>query len=68
MSLEDNDGIHLNVRLLVEARVLRSKFTVNWKKDHGKNPGGSSATSTCTCRGRRSGSPTESGVEDLMIW
>ncbi len=36
-----NDGVRLNVRPFVEAGVLRSKFTVNWKKDRGKNPDGS---------------------------
>ncbi|CAN5881083.1 hypothetical protein BH18ACT11_BH18ACT11_27800 [soil metagenome] len=41
MSLEENDGIHLSVSPLVEAGVLRSKFTINWKKDRGKNPDGS---------------------------
>ncbi|MDP9476004.1 MAG: BREX-1 system adenine-specific DNA-methyltransferase PglX [Actinomycetota bacterium] len=36
-----NDGVRLNVRPFVEAGVLRSKFTINWKKDRGKNPDGS---------------------------
>jgi hypothetical protein len=34
------DGVRLNVRPFVEAGVLRSKFTVNWKKDRGTNPDG----------------------------
>jgi len=36
-----NDGVRLNARPFVEAGVLRSKFTVHWKKDRGKNPDGS---------------------------
>lgn len=36
-----NDGVRLNVRPFVEAEVLRSKFTVRWGKDRGKNPDGS---------------------------
>ena len=36
-----NDGVRLNVRPFVTAGVLRSKFTVNWNKDRGKNPDGS---------------------------
>ncbi|CAN5177090.1 hypothetical protein BH24ACT19_BH24ACT19_13030 [soil metagenome] len=36
-----NDGVRLNVRPFVEAGVLRSRFTVNWKKDRGCNPDGS---------------------------
>ena len=35
-----NDGVRLNIRPFVEAGVLRSKFTINWKKDRGKNPDG----------------------------
>ncbi|MGI8865243.1 MAG: hypothetical protein ACR2G1_00765, partial [Rubrobacteraceae bacterium] len=35
-----NDGVRLNVRPFVEAEVLRSEFTINWKKDRGKNPDG----------------------------
>jgi hypothetical protein len=36
-----NDGLRLNIRPFVTAEVLRSKFTINWKKDRGKNPNGS---------------------------
>ena len=36
-----NDGVRLNIRPFVEAGVLRSKFTIHWKKDRGKNPDGS---------------------------
>jgi len=36
-----NDGVRLNIRPFVEAGALRSKFTINWKKDRGKNPDGS---------------------------
>lgn len=36
-----NDGARLNVRPFVTAGVLRSKFTVHWKKDRGMNPDGS---------------------------
>jgi hypothetical protein len=33
-----NDGLRLNVRPFVAAGVLRSKFTINWNKDRGRNP------------------------------
>ena len=36
-----NDGVRLNIRPFVEAGVLRTKFTINWSKDRGKNPEGS---------------------------
>ena len=36
-----NDGVRLNIRPFVTAGVLRSKFTINWRKDRGKNPDGS---------------------------
>jgi hypothetical protein len=36
-----NDGARLNIRPFVAAGVLRSKFTINWNKDRGKNPDGS---------------------------
>jgi len=36
-----NDGVRLNIRPFVMAGVLRSKFTINWNKDRGKNPDGS---------------------------
>jgi hypothetical protein len=32
-----NDGVRLNIRPFVTAGVLRSKFTINWNKDRGKN-------------------------------
>jgi len=34
-------GVRLNIRPFVNAGVLRSKFTINWNKDRGKNPDGS---------------------------
>jgi len=33
-----NDGVRLNIRPFVKAGVLRSKFTINWNKDRGRNP------------------------------
>ena len=33
-----DDGVRLNIRPFVTARVLRSKVNVNWKKDRGLNP------------------------------
>lgn len=33
-----NDGVRLNIRPFVEASVLRSRFTIHWKKDRGTNP------------------------------
>ena len=36
-----DDGVRLNIRPLVVAGVLRAKFTVNWNKDRGTDPGGS---------------------------
>ena len=36
-----NDGVRLNIRPFVTAGVVRSKFTINWNKDRGKNPDGS---------------------------
>lgn len=36
-----NDGVRLNIRPFVTVGVLRSKFTINWNKDRGKNPDGS---------------------------
>lgn len=36
-----NDGVRLNVRPFVEARVLRAKFNVKWDKDRGTNHDGS---------------------------
>ena len=36
-----NDGVRLNIRPLVEAGVLRTKFNVKWDKDRGKNSDGS---------------------------
>ena len=36
-----NDGVRLNIRPFVTAGVLRSKFTIHWKKDRGRDPDGS---------------------------
>lgn len=36
-----DDGVRLNIRPLVRAGILRSKFSINWNKDRGKNPDGS---------------------------
>ena len=36
-----NDGVRLNIRPFVTAGVLRSKFTIHWNKDRGRNPDGS---------------------------
>ncbi len=36
-----DDGVRLNIRPFVEAGVLRSRLTITWKKDRGKNPDGS---------------------------
>ena len=36
-----DDGVRLNIRPFVTAGVLRSKFTIHWKKDRGRNPDGS---------------------------
>jgi hypothetical protein len=36
-----DDGVRLNIRPFVAAGVLRSRFTINWKKDRGRNPDGS---------------------------
>lgn len=36
-----NDGVRLNIRPFVTAGILRSRFTINWNKDRGKNPDGS---------------------------
>ncbi|MDQ0863777.1 Eco57I restriction-modification methylase domain-containing protein [Arthrobacter globiformis] len=35
-----DDGVRLNIRPFVEAGVLRSRFTIHWKKDRGTNPDG----------------------------
>jgi hypothetical protein len=37
-----NDGVRLNIRPFVTAGVLRKNPTINWKKDRGQNPPGSS--------------------------
>lgn len=37
-----NDGVRVNIWPFVQAGILRSKVNVNWKKDRGKNPAGSS--------------------------
>jgi hypothetical protein len=36
-----NDGVRLNIRPFITAGVLRSRFTINWNKDRGKNLDGS---------------------------
>ena len=36
-----NDGVRLNIRPFVIAGILRSKFSINWGKDRGKNSDGS---------------------------
>lgn len=36
-----DDGVRLSIRPFVEAGVLRSRLTINWNKDRGKNPDGS---------------------------
>ncbi|WNI14281.1 DNA methyltransferase [Actinacidiphila sp. ITFR-21] len=36
-----DDGVRLNIRPFVAAGVLRSKFTIHWKKDRGTEPDGS---------------------------
>ncbi len=36
-----NHGVRLNIRPFVTTGVLRSKFTLQWNKDRGKNPDGS---------------------------
>jgi hypothetical protein len=36
-----DDGVRLNIRPFVEAGVLRSPFSIHWRKDRGKNPDGS---------------------------
>jgi hypothetical protein len=35
-----DDGVRLNIRPFVEGGLLRSKFTIHWKKDRGANPDG----------------------------
>jgi hypothetical protein len=35
------DGVRVNVRPFVESGVLRSRFTINWRKDRGRNADGS---------------------------
>ena len=36
-----NDGVRMNIRPFVQAGILRSRFTINWNVDRGKNPDGS---------------------------
>lgn len=36
-----NDGVRLNIRPFVTAGVLRSRVSVSWKKDRGRDPDGS---------------------------
>ena len=35
-----NNGVRLNIRPFAEAGVLRSPFSIHWRKDRGKNPDG----------------------------
>ena len=35
-----NNGVRLNIRPFVEAGVLRSPFSIHWRKDRGKNSDG----------------------------
>jgi hypothetical protein len=35
-----NDGVQLNIRPFVTAGILRSRFTINWDKSGGTDPGG----------------------------
>lgn len=42
-----DDGIRLNIRPFVEAGVLRSRFTIHWNKDRGRNPDGSERHNDC---------------------
>jgi hypothetical protein len=35
-----DDGVRLNIRPFVAAGILRSKFTINWNKDRGRDPDG----------------------------
>jgi hypothetical protein len=35
------DGVRVNIRPFVLAGVLRSRFSIHWKKDRGRNPDGS---------------------------
>jgi Eco57I restriction-modification methylase len=37
-----NDGVRLNIRPFIQAEVLRKRPNINWNKDRGKNPPGSS--------------------------
>lgn len=36
-----DDGVRMNIRPFVEAKILRTTFTINWRKDRGTNPDGS---------------------------
>lgn len=35
-----DDGVRLNIRPFVTAGILRARFTINWNKDRGADPGG----------------------------
>lgn len=37
---DPDDGVRLNIRPFVEAGILRTKFSIHWRKDRGKNPDG----------------------------
>ncbi|CAN5670252.1 hypothetical protein BH20ACT10_BH20ACT10_25570 [soil metagenome] len=59
---DTNDGVRINIRPFVEAGVLRSKFTTNWKKDRGKNPDGSERHDEChLTRGEKEASRRDVG-------
>ena len=42
-----NDGVRLNIRPFVEAKVLRSRVNVKWNKDRGHDPDGSERWNDC---------------------
>ena len=44
-----NDGVRVNIRPFVTAGVMRSKFTIHWNKDRGKNPDGSERLNDLHC-------------------
>lgn len=44
-----DDGVRVNIRPFVTAGVLRSKFAINWSKDRGTNPDGTSRENDKHC-------------------
>ncbi len=42
-----NDGVRLNIRPFMQAGVLRSKPSIHWRKDRGKNPDGTERHNDC---------------------